>query len=539
MVEKLRKIIEEILGRDEKFDLESGEFTERGHFSTNAAFVLAKKKGISPLEAAEELKRRIEIAAPVGFISRLRIAGPGFLNFWLASAVFQEEVKEIVRLGKNYGRMKIKGLAGRKIQLEFVSANPTGPLTMANGRGGFLGDVLGNVLEAAGAKVEREYYVNDTGNQILALGKSILATLGIIEHEETFYQGDYVKDWAERNKPLVKKMASSPEKLGERASADFLKDIKLVLKSTGVVFDRYTSERKQVVAKKLPDQAMTLFKKKGLVYESEGAVWLKTTALGDDKDRVLVTKDGHPTYFLDDAGHYLETKKRGFVKKINILGPDHYGYVNRIQVAASIIGLKESEVIVTQAVRVMEGGVETKMSKRRGRFITFNELVEEVGPDVIRFFFLTVSPDTHLTFDLELAKKKANDNPVYYTQYAYVRARRVWEKAKKERIKLKNLKGDVLKKTLSSLESPADRKLILYLSRFPELVALTAKDYGVHRFSRYAEELARAFHNFYERERVLGEPREILFARLYLIQAALVVFKNLFDLLGLSAPEKM
>ncbi|MDP3975179.1 MAG: DALR anticodon-binding domain-containing protein, partial [Candidatus Jorgensenbacteria bacterium] len=296
-------------------------------------------------------------------------------------------------------------------------------------------------------------------------------------------------------------------------------------------FDRYTSEKKHIHVKGYVKKTLAAFKKKKATYEKEGAVWLKTTKEGDDKDRVLMTRGGFPTYFLADAGHYLETKTRGFKAKVNILGPDHYGYVARIQAAAKLVGLPKSEVIVTQAVRLIRGGEEVKMSKRKGNFVTFEEVVEEVGADAARYFFLSVSPTSHLDFNLDLAKERSNKNPVYYAQYAYVRAKSILQK-----LKTKNLK---LKADLSLLSTPDDAALLFALSRFPEVVADISQDYAVHRLTRYATELARAFHNFYEKEHVINAPEKEAAARLALVKGSVIVFENLFRVLGISAPSKM
>lgn len=495
-----------------------------GHYATNVAFALAKREGKPPLAIAE----RIAAAVKSDVIREARAAAPGFINFFLTPEALHEELRAIAKAKKNYGRSKVKS-SNSKVQVEFVSANPTGPLTLANGRGGFLGDVLANVLQAAGASVEREYYVNDTGNQIFTLGKSLLAAQGFADDYENLYKGEYVSEWAAKHKADVKKLRADPMKLGERAAKDFLKLIKQALeKEARIKFDRYTSE-KNIHAKGYAKKALAAFKKKKATYESEGAVWLKTTAEGDDKDRVLITKGGFPTYFLADAGHYLETKARGFKAKINILGPDHYGYVARIQAAAKLVGLPNSHVLITQAVRLIRGGEEVKMSKRKGNFVTFEEVVEEVGADAARFFFLSVSPTSHMDFNLDLAKERSNKNPVYYAQYAYVRAKAVVAKAGK-------IAG---KPNLSLLDTPADVALLFTLSRFPEVLADAAEDYQVHRLTQYVGTLARTFHNFYEKEHVVGEAPALAAARLALVKGSIIVFENLFRILGISAPSKM
>lgn len=524
--------MKEVLPRDVDFKLNVPEDGKFGHYSTNAAFTIAKRSGQLPLKVAGELAGKIKLT---GFLNRVEVSPPGFINFWLEEEVFQNELKEILKKKDSYGRGKKKK---DKIQVEFVSANPTGPLTLANGRGGFLGDVLSNTLEWNGFNVEREYYVNDTGNQIIVLGKSAVAALNLIPAENNFYKGDYVKKWARRNVAFVKKNKENYLKIGQKAAAEFLKEIKIVLmKKAGIKFNRWTSEDRNIHKKGLVKKALQTFRKKGLSYEKDGAIWLRTSAFGDDKDRVIITSDGFPTYFLADAGHYLETKNRGFNKKINILGPDHYGYKKRIQAASEIIGLKNSEVIITQAVRLVSRGKEAKMSKRAGEFVTFHDLVDEVGRDAARFFFLMIAPETHLDFDLDLAKEKSQKNPVYYAQYAYVRAVNIIKKA--GRSNLPNVNGGVRRFDLKKLNTVVDLNLIQKLVQFPEIIEDVVSDYGVQRLTRYAISLARAFHDFYEKERIIGEREDLAIPRLLLVCGVKQIFENLFKVLGISAPKKM
>lgn len=501
-----------------------------GHYSTNAAFKIASVLKKKPLEIAKDLAEKIKKLDKGKLFKRVEISQPGFINFWILENVWQTKVKEILKEENNYGKSKLG--KNKKVQVEFISANPTGPLTLANGRGGFLGDVLANVLESSGFKVEREYYVNDTGNQILTLGKSLLAQGGFLTKEENFYKGSYIKKWVKKNLTILKKHKDNPLRVGEKAAADFLKMIKKIIREKAKIhFDRYTSENNQICKKGLAKQALKIFKKAGLVYKKEGAVWLKTAKFGDDKDRVLLTSDNQSTYFLNDSGHYLETVRRGFDKKINILGPDHYGYVKRIQAAAKILGLKDSAVIITQAIRLLEKGQGIKMSKRMGKFVTFEDLLKEINPEVARFFFLMVSSDSHLDFDLSLAKEKTLKNPVYYVQYAYVRSWSILRKAK-----IKTINAEV---KLDPLKTFEDIKLIQELVKFPEIIEDAAGDYQVHRLTRYATELARAFHNFYEKERVIEKGSNINQARLILVKASSLVLKNLLALLGIKAPKKM
>lgn len=526
---KVQSILEKALGNEIIIRIDVPDREEFGHYSTNAAIRAAKNEGRSPMELAAIFKEKIEHVAPKGIFQKIEIAPPGFLNFWISRDFYTKELAVLLKTKNAYGSSKFG--KGKKVQIEYVSANPTGPLTLANGRGGFFGDVLANLLEATGHKVEREYYVNDTGNQVLTLGKSILAALELIPEEENFYKGEYVKEWAKKNSSFVKKNKAKPLVVGQKAATEFLKSIREVLeKKAGIQFNRWTSEEKDIHKKGFVKKAGDLFEKEKLIYKEDGAIWLKTSVFGDDKDRVVVTRDGFPTYFFADAGHYLETKKRGFNSKILILGPDHHGYVKRIEAVAQIVGLDESEIMITQAVRLVKGGEEVKMSKRKGEFVTFNELVEEVSPDVARFFFLMIAPETHLDFDLELAKEHSMKNPVYYVQYAFVRTKKILEKAPK-----KSIKND----TARILNTPEDLRLMHGLMRFSEVLEDAAKAREAHRVTRYAVELARVFHNFYEKEHVIGELPEVEAARLELVRASFIVFSNLFKILGITKPEKM
>lgn len=537
---KITDLLKKIIKQDVGIDVFVPEKEEFGHYSTNVALKLAKELKKNPMEIAENIKQQV-LSSKVNFFEKIEVISPGFINFWLSEKVLQNELKEILNKKENYGNLKPKTKNLKPIQIEFVSANPTGPLTLANGRGGFMGDALSNILEFSGYDVEREYYVNDTGNQVLILGKSILAALELLEEAHStssgqgnFYKGEYVKEWAVKNNSKVKKFKNNPLKIGQLAAKDFLKATKIILeKKAKINYDRWTSEDGHIRKKGYIEKVLKIFKKKNLVYEKDGALWLKTTQFGDDKDRVLITKDNFPTYFLADAGHFLETKERGFKDKIMILGPDHYGYVKRIKIAAEIIGLKSFEVIITQAVRLMSGGKETKMSKRKGEFITFDELVSEVNPDAARFFFLMHSADSHMDFDLDLAKEQSMKNPVYYAQYAAVRCESILNKAKHESQRAK------YKINLNLLNTSEDINLIKILARFPEIVEEAAKNHNPSVLARYVIDLARIFHNFYEKERIVGVEKELMFARLELIKATQIVFKNLFNLLGVSILKKM
>ncbi len=523
--DRIEEKLKEVAGIGEfVVDLPDKNVTD-ADYSTNAAFVLAKRDKKSPREIAEALSGRIRESS-ADIFERVETTESGFLNFWLKNDLLREEIADVLRRGSKYGSGK--GFRN-KIQVEFVSANPTGPLTLANGRGGFYGDALSNVLEFNGAKVEKEYYVNDSGNQVLTLGKSVLASLGFIENSEEFYPGDYVKAWAEQHRDFVEKNRERPETVGERAADDFMEGIRRVVeKKSGILFDRYTSER-SIRRKKLPEKALQALRKSGKVYEKDGAVWLRTTDFGDDKDRVIVTSKGLPTYLLVDAGHYLETKKRGFDWKINILGPDHYGYVKRIQAVADILKLERSDVVITQAILIKQGDEFVKMSKRKGTFVTFEDLVDEVGVGVARFFFLSASTNSHIDFDLALAKEKSSKNPVFYAEYAYVRAKKILAKSGR--------RASGGKSGLEPLDAPPERALMFVLSRLPDVVRKAADTLDVSRLAKYALDLAANFHNFYEKEKVMGGENEK--AKLALVAASAIVFGNVFRLLGIVPPEEM
>ncbi|OGY98282.1 MAG: arginine--tRNA ligase [Candidatus Liptonbacteria bacterium RIFCSPLOWO2_01_FULL_56_20] len=528
---RIRIIVRNAVPANIEFDVLVPEKSAFGHYATNVALRMAKHERKDPIKLGHELATKIRERAPQGFFARVEVAPPGFINFWLSPHAFALVVGEIVKQKSRYGSSRLG--KGKKTQVEYVSANPTGPLTLANGRGGFLGDAIANALKFAGYTVEREYYVNDTGGQIETLGRSILAFAGYVPEEDHFYKGAYLKDWEKKHRAVAKRYAKDPLRLGQRAARDFLGAIKSVLaKEARIRFDRFTSEEGHIHKKGFVKKALALFERKKLAYEKEGAVWLRTTAFGDDKDRVLVTREGSPTYLLADSGHYLETKTRGFHGKINILGPDHYGYVKRIQAAAAIVGLDNSEVIITQAVRLVRNGKEAKMSKRKGEFATFKELIRDVGSDAARFFFLMIAPETHMDFDLALAKEHSMKNPVYYAQYAAVRARAILKKLGKQPV-LSN------EKLAALLVTEDDARLMAMLARFPEVLEEATRTRRIHELTRYASDLAATFHNFYEKERVIEEEKDVRAARGTLVSAASIVFTNLFGILGIATPKKM
>lgn len=516
MISDIKKLIQEAIPAGTAIEISPSDKAEFGHYSTNVAFKLVPMMKKAPFEIAKDLAGKL---SGQGMFSRVEAMAPGFVNFWIAPVELQGGVKEILKKKKSFGRAKAS--KSKKINLEYVSANPTGPLTMANGRGGFYGDALARVLETAGNKVTREYYVNDAGNQVRLLGESILADLGKMESAENHYKGEYVKGLAKILKAKVKN--KNAEQVGKMAAAMLLKSIKASLKKANIKHDSWFSEENNLHKKGELKKALDFLRGKGAAEEKDGATWLG--------EGVLIKSDGVPTYFLADlAYHYDKLIKRKFDLAIDIWGADHHGYAQRMKKGVAALGLPEDklEILITQLVRLVSGGKEVRMSKRKGEFITMDDLMDEVGADAARFFFLMHSLDTHMDFDLDLAKEKSNKNPVFYAQYAYVRALNILKKGK-----LGN------KVDFSLLKSESETRLMLELMKFPDLIAQTAEDYQVHHLTKYAADVARALHNFYEKERVVGVDKNLEQSRLALVFAVKTVLENLFDILGISKPKKM
>lgn len=518
MIRKIEEIIKKFVGSEKKFLVTASEKPEFGHYSTNIAFFVNE----NPEIIAEKIKK-----AGGDFFEKVEAKGK-FINFWIAKPALIEGLTQVLK-PKRYTPYPKPS----KINLEFISANPTGPLTMANGRGGFLGDVLANVLESAGQKVTREYYINDAGNQIRILGESIALSHAKVPLQEEHYKGEYVKELAKKLKTKSEKLKT--EEVGRLAAADLLKEIKKSAESVGIKFDVWFSEYRNLHKKGEVKKVLELLEKNGLVSEHDSAKWLKSSEIADEKDRVLVKSDGQPTYFLVDlAYHYDKLIKRKFDQAIDIWGADHHGYVARLKAGIKALGIdpEKLKIIITQLVRLVEEGKEVKMSKRKGEFITLDELVAEVGNDAARFFFLMHNPDTHMDFDLALAKERSVKNPVYYVQYAYVRCSSILQKSKSQAPNLKKI-------SKFKYETKSELNLMRELVKLPDVILQTSEDYQVSRLARYAMEIAKAVHNFYEKERVIGEDKELMNARLALVAATREILGELFKVLGIAAPEKM
>ncbi|MCP6718472.1 MAG: arginine--tRNA ligase [Patescibacteria group bacterium] len=487
-----------------------------GDYSTNIAMIIAKKTNKNPIETAELLTENFKTEIS-NLFERIKIVKPGFINFFISEKYLQDQIKEILKKKEKFGQLNIG--KNKKIQVEFISANPTGPLTLGNARGGAVGDVLANVLKKAGYKTEKAYYINDYGMQILTLGHSVL------KDDKAQYKGDYIDYLNKKNK------SKDPYKVGEKAAKIIVKEmIKKTTDNFGIKYDEWTSETSFYKSKAV-DKVLERLKKKGLIYEKEGALWFKSKKFGDQRDRVVVKEDGWKTYLAGDiAYHEYKFNKKKFDKVINVWGADHFGDILGLQAAVEAIGHKgKLDIIILQFVTLFEKGKQLKMSKRKGTYVTVDELLEEVGKDVARFFFLNKSSDTHLNFDLELAKEQSQKNPVYYVQYAYARICSILKKVKASEVKL----------DYSLLKHDSEISLIKQLLKFPEIIEDISKDYQVQKLPQYTIDLAVIFHRFYHDCKVLTEDEVLQKARLNLVLATKNVFKNTFDLMGISAPEKM
>jgi len=518
---------------------------DHGDYATSISLGLAKAANLQPRVIAEVIVKSLNdnnLLTAAG-ISKVEIAGPGFINITLESASQGAVVSQILTEGNKYGSGK--SLAGKKINLEFVSANPTGPLHLGHTRWAAVGDSLGRVLSAAGAEVSREFYINDRGNQMDLFGQSLFAASQNKAIPENGYHGEYIGDLA---KQIIKENPVFSKLTGDDAMAAFrdagyklqLEQQRQVLDNFGTHFDTWFSER-TLYENDFFTHTLAKLKSLGHVYEEEGATWLRTTDFDDDKDRVMIKSDGTFAYFASDSAYYVSKRERGFNLCIYMLGADHHGYVGRIKAIAACAGddpSKDIEILIGQMVKIMEGGVELKLSKRAGTIITLEELVEKVGTDAARYTLIRYPTDTPMVMDVDLLKKNTNENPVYYVQYAHARICAVLRNAKELGIKygLEFYSPELL-------THERERELIGLLAQYPKIVASAAEMRQPHRVARYIEEVAGQYHRFYNDCRVLplGEekPTDLNSSRASLSLATAQVISNGLDLLGVSAPEKM
>lgn len=524
----------------DRVPLERPKNREHGDYASSIALSLAKSEGKSPRDVAKIIADALE---GHGAIAKLEIAGPGFINFTLNKSSQGAIVNRILTEADNFGRVAL--LSGVTINLEFISANPTGPLHLGHTRWAAVGDALARVLKAAGAEVTREFYINDRGNQMDLFGASLRAAALDIPRPEDGYQGEYIKDLAKLIVAQHPEYIALPEEQAipafrEAGYALQLQEQKDVLDNFGTHFDVWFSERSLHSGEALT-RSLDKLKSQGHVFESEGATWLRTSDFGDDKDRVLIKSGGELTYFASDTAYYIDKRNRGFEICIYMLGADHHGYVGRLKATAACAGddpARNIEVLIGQLVKIMEGGEELKLSKRAGTIITLEELVEKVGVDAARYTLIRYPVDTPMVLDVDLLKRRTNENPVYYVQYAHARIAAVLRNAAELGVTFGSEHFDP-----ELLVHERERELLGGLAQFPEIVASAAELRQPHRIARYVEELATLYHGFYSDCRVLpmGEerPGAIHSTRATLCEATRQTIKNGLSLLGVSAPERM
>jgi len=515
-----------------------------GDLSTNFAMVNAKVQKMAPRKIAETIIHYIGDDNP--FIEKTEIAGPGFINFFIRPAAWYPVLENIYQQDAAYGFSDIG--KGQTVQVEFVSANPTGPLHVGHGRGAIVGDSVASILTTCGYDVKREYYINDAGKQIQTLGISVFLRCKELEGQsidfpEECYQGDYIADIA---KALREEKGEWIFTLGEEDAVSFCSkfaadkmiiEIRDVLNTLGIKFDNWYSEQGLVDSGKV-ESVIEKFKQSHLIYEKDDALWFKTKDYGDEKDRVVVRNNGQTTYFASDIAYHQDKLDRGFDRIIDVWGADHHGYIPRIKASIKASGKDENQfvVILTQLVNLLRKGVPVSMGKRSGQFITLKEVIDEVGRDAVRFIFLTRHYDSPLDFDLEVAKQKTNDNPVYYVQYVHARISSILKKAADEK-GITDIKFN--DNAVERIKEPEEIQLIKHLARYPEMIAASAESMEPHRIAFYLMALAADFHAYYNKHRVLTEDITLAAGRLYLVKAVQTVIRNGLTLLGVSAPDVM
>lgn len=524
---------------------------EHGDFSCNIAMQMAKAERKAPRQVAEILIRRLGDGN--GLLAKTEIAGPGFINFFVSTAAWQASLLEIEAQGTTFGHTATG--ANKKVQVEFVSANPTGPLHIGHGRGAAIGDTLCRILDASGWDVTREFYYNDAGAQISNLALSVQSRcLGIEPDDPRWptdgYQGEYIKDVA--NAYLARESVEASDQHtvanGDPQNLDAIRSFAVAwlrreqdldLAAFDVRFDVYTLESGLYTAGRV-DSVVNKLIANGHTYEQDGALWLKTTDFGDDKDRVMRKADGGYTYFVPDVAYHQAKWERGFTRVINEQGADHHSTITRVRAGlqALDIGIPKGwpEYVLHQMVTVMRGGEEVKISKRAGSYVTLRDLIDEVGRDATRFFFIMRKPDAQLVFDIDLAKQQTNENPVYYVQYAHARICSIFENAnEKGYIAPENPSAD----ELAPLTTPEELQLIKIMTALPDTIDDCAAHFEPHRLTYYLTELASCFHSFYNKNRVISEDVTLTGARLYLLKRTAQTLRNALSILGISAPERM
>ncbi|VEN75201.1 Arginine--tRNA ligase [Candidatus Desulfarcum epimagneticum] len=548
--EKIETAVKDAMERGElaradipEIELETPKFEKQGDFSTNIAMKLASLCKRPPRDIAQRIQKGMD--APGGIIEKIEIAGPGFINFFMSPEAWHGVLRDIHEKDAAHGACDMG--RGEKVQVEFVSANPTGPLHVGHGRGAALGDTLARILSFCGYEVQREYYINDSGRQIRTLGQSVFLRYRELfgqtaDFPEDCYQGAYVRDLALQVKDIHQdKLLELDEKESIGICASFsadaiLEGIRNDLERFGVTFDRWFSEKSLFDSERVFSLLNDL-KKTGAVYEKDGALWFKTSDYGDEKDRVVIKKDGLTTYFASDIAYHHDKFSRGFHRVIDVWGADHHGYIPRMKAATEAVDKagERFDVVLVRLVNLLRNQKPVAMSTRAGEFVTLKDVVDEVGADAARFIFLTRRHESPLDFDIDLAKKKTNENPVHYVQYVHARISSVAEKARN--IGLSGGAPDP--GALAALNAPEDLALIKAMSRYPETVRESAALMEPHRIAFFLTDLAGLFHSYYNRRRILTDDPGPSSARLYMALALKKVIRNGLGLLGVSAPEKM
>ncbi|MFQ5865972.1 MAG: arginine--tRNA ligase [bacterium] len=543
----LKKQIQRVLdskgfSSDEIVDivLEKPKSEEHGDLASNIAMILASKLRRKPEEIAQDILEAMELDPQI--IAKGEVAG-GFINFHLNEHYFREALKDILKQGEKFGQSSWGHK--QRVQIEFVSANPTGPLNVVSARAATVGDVLANLFNAVGFDTQKEYYINDAGRQVRLLGMSVSSRyMELLGKDEEFpedgYHGEYVRDLAKEiidghgDKFVALEKETRWQQLSALALEKIIASQRKVLEDYRVHFDNWLRESK-LRESKAHLEVLDLLSKKGYLYEKDGAKWFKSSMFGDEKDRVLVTKEGEPTYFLVDIAYHLNKYQRGFEKLYDLWGPDHHGYIDRMKAALVALGYPKGsfEVNIVQQVNLLQKGEVVKMSKRAGKIIEMEELIKEVGVDVARFFFLTRRSQGPLDFDIALAKDTSEENPVYYVQYAHARVCNILKYAEEQGVRFSE------QADLELLNQTEEINLIKKLIEFPEVVSKAAKFLEPHRLPNYLKELAAAFHRFYHHHRVVTENKQLTQARLILVECTRIVLANALHILGITAPERM
>lgn len=517
-----------------------------GDFSTNAAMMHSHKLKESPMSIGEKLHKDIhQSVSKDPLIDKVELVKPGFINFYFSKKFWIDVFSEVVLAGENYGRSNTG--KGKKILVEFVGSNPTGPLNVVSARAASIGDSLCNILSFNGYDVKREFYVNDAGEQIARFVESLIARYKQIHNPdfpfpEEGYHGDYVKDMAkELNEKHGKNLLDKiDDDVWNRCRSFYLTKIlgdqKRDVEKFGVKFDVWFSEKTLHDSDKIIN-ALKKLEKSGFTSKKDGATWFKSTKFGDDEDRVLIKKNGAPTYFLADIAYHLDKFNRGFDKVIDFMGPDHHGHIGRLKMAMKALEIDEKwlDIFIVQQVNLMRDGKKIKMSKRAGRFETMRDLLSEVGKDAARFFFLMRTQSSHLDFDLNLAKEKSSKNPVYYIQYAHARICNILKHAEEDKIDT----GKIDNPNTELINKPEEIELAKTLAGFKDICEISALTYAPHRIAGYLLKLAGIFHDFYNKHRVITKNKDLTVARLLIVTSTRIVLANGLRLLGISAPEKM